>query len=203
MIERISLLTFSENFAKIYILYLREEIKVKNVFTSCILSKKPNSLKECMKMDHISASLWAWCETIETIGKIVCWVIGIIGIITAFALAEDGGFRVFITIIAITAALAFFQYITYHLIAIILGAGASIVHNVRITAGTALYCAENDGEVQGEKSTKSSDKSVVRQRTTDTASPLNCYDAGYWTCQKCKSKNGAGNQYCKNCGEYK
>ncbi len=176
---------------------------MKNIFRSCILSKKPSSLSECMKMDHISASLWAWCETIETIGKIVCWVIGIIGIITAFALAGDGGFLTFIIVIAITAALAFFQYITYHLIAIILGAGASIVHNVRITASTALYCADSDSEIREEKNTKSSDDSIVRQKTAAGTTPLNSYYAGYWTCKKCKSKNGSGNRYCKNCGEYK
>ncbi len=175
-----------------------------NVFSRCILSKKPQSLRECMTQDTISASLWSWCEILETIGKVLCIIIGVAGFIIACALADDGGFWVFLVAIVVTAIIAFLQYITYHLLAILVGASASIVHNVKITASTMLYCAdreENDSGEAGETPVKTASR--AKKDVFSDSAPIDSYASGSWVCRKCNSKNGNDSRYCKNCGEYK
>ena len=65
-----------------------------------------------------------------------------------------------------------------------------------------LYNKENNEEEPVVK-TAPPVYSAPAQRKVISSAPISSYEAGFWICRKCNSKNAAASRYCKNCGEYK
>lgn len=127
---------------------------MENMFSGAQNKKTPKSVKECLKPDPVSTNLWIWCQRLETLGKILFWIIligGIIlSIITALVKVEVGGTYysrtetqfdviIFFTSLVETGLYALIEYCVYHMIALLVGALGSIVQNTKLSADLALY----------------------------------------------------------------
>ena len=108
-----------------------------NMFSGNREKKIPKSLKECYASDSVTENLWIWCERLETIGKFFAIITVIATIITGIALAEStDGISIVIAIFAAPIA-AFLEYISFHIVALLVGSLASIVQNTKISANIA------------------------------------------------------------------
>lgn len=130
--------------------------KIKNIFSGLQSKKVPESIDECMKVDPITANLWLWCERLETLGKALFWILLVVGVIASFAVSTDfeelmrygledafNGSMLFESLFQ-TALYAFLEYCAYHIIALLVGALASIVQNTKVSADLALYASSQD-----------------------------------------------------------
>ncbi len=112
-----------------------------NMFSENKGKTLPKSFKECYQLDNVTINLWTWAERLETLGKFFATVIAIAIIIYGIVLESmeyyDG---IAILICIFTAPLAaFLEYISFHLIALLIGALASIVQHTKINANLNLY----------------------------------------------------------------
>ena len=128
-----------------------------NMFSGNTEKRIPKNMEECIKPDSVSSNLWVWCERLEVLGKVLFWIIIVLGLFTAIttAISTDeivsGSYYkyterktsfdivVFITLIIEVLIYAFIEYCVYHVLALLIGALASIVQNTKVTANLALY----------------------------------------------------------------
>ncbi len=132
-----------------------------NMFSGNREKKIPKTFKDCYKTDSVSNDLWHWCEQIEKWGLILFIITIFIGLIFSIGTSivekevivkeatswrdaeteiktvfEFGNFFISLLYIAISA---FLEYVIYHIIALLIGALATIVQSTRITANVSLY----------------------------------------------------------------
>ena len=132
-----------------------------NMFSGHIKKQIPKNMEDCIKPDSVSTNLWVWCERLEKLGKFLFWILLIGGLIlsisssivekevivreaTYWSDAETEvrttfDFELFISLLLDTVLYAFLEYCAYHIIALLIGALASIVQNAEISANVALY----------------------------------------------------------------
>ena len=139
-----------------------------NMFSGNTEKRIPKSFKECYETDGITQNLWQWCERLEKWGLALCFILGIIGIISIIsegvqtarlidelgidmaevrAAAAELGIEVkSVSEVVVDGILrwsfyCFIEYCVYHVLALLVGALASIVQHTRITANITLYTA--------------------------------------------------------------
>lgn len=145
-----------------------------NMFSGNVEKKIPRDLKSCYKTDNVTRNLWVWCERLEKWGKILFWVLIVIGIIDTIiagveahqfiqeigaetieeireASAELGieiptVFEALVNNILIWTLYAFLEYCAYHVLALLIGSLATIVQHTKITANITLY---NSAKLEG------------------------------------------------------
>ena len=137
-----------------------------NIFSGNVEKEIPKNLKECYKTDAVTQNLWTWCERIEKFGFILCILLGIIGIIeivsngiemsnlireldiemdeirtvaAEYDIEIKSVFQVVIEGIFTWVFYCFIEYCTYHIIALLIGALATIVQHTKISANVAIY----------------------------------------------------------------
>lgn len=135
-----------------------------NMFSNHTKKKIPQNISDCVKPSSVSTNLWIWCERIERLGKILFWGLIIFGVVFAIissVTTEEvmrGGayyswtetdttfnFGLFITSLLQFSVYAFIEYCSYHVLALLVGALASIVQNTDISANIALLNATTKG----------------------------------------------------------
>lgn len=160
----------------------------------------PSNLKKCYETDNVAKNLWVWCERLETLGKVLFWILIISGVILALTssittVEETHGvyytytteetefdFNIFVNAILSTALYAFIEYCTYHILALLIGSLASIVQHNKISADIALYTAtKNEGIVFDNAETINnapSDKTVTEKVEEKQISTKKCSYCG-------------------------
>ena len=173
-----------------------------NMFSGKTSKQIPATLNECTREDATVNNLHIWATRLETLGKILFWILIVVGV--AFALVESiqtievvkgtyyqytetkttFNFELFLTSIAQTALYAFIEYCSFHVLALLISALATITQNTIISANVALYQAAKDSE--------------SNQELNQTAAP-----AGMWICKDCGAHNSLNYGQCKKCGKYR
>ncbi len=145
-----------------------------NMFSGNQEKKIPKSFKDCYKTDGITQNLWLWCERLEKWGKILFWILIVIGIvdtiiagINAHQLIEQIGaetveeireasaemgieiptvFEALVNNLLSWTLYSFLEYCAYHILALLVGSLATIVQHTKITANITLY---NSAKAEG------------------------------------------------------
>ncbi len=145
-----------------------------NMFSRNQEKKIPKDLKSCYKMDGITQNLWLWCERLEKWGKILFWILIIVGIsdtimagVNAYQLIEEIGaetveeirkasaelgieiptvFEALVNNLLGWALYSFLEYCAYHVLALLVGSLTTIVQHTKITANITLY---NSAKAEG------------------------------------------------------
>ena len=145
-----------------------------NMFSGNQEKKIPKSFKDCYKADGITQNLWLWCERLEKWGKILFWILIVIGIVdtiiagnNAHQLIEQIGaetveeireasaemsieiptvFEAVVNNLLSWTLYSFLEYCAYHILALLVGSLATIVQHTKITANITLY---NSAKAEG------------------------------------------------------
>ncbi len=197
-----------------------------NMFSGHTNKEIPKNMDDCIKPDSVSTNLWVWCERLEKWGKILFWILLIGGLIlsisssivekeviireaTYWSDAETEvrttfDFELFIPLLLDTALYAFLEYCAYHIIALLVGALASIVQNTKISANVALYNTtynsidEVTHNTAGENRVKSNVKNEQQMEEPMTGSvikkEINLSDESRYICEQIDilDKNSSG-----------
>ena len=174
-----------------------------NMFSGKTSKQIPATLNECTREDATVNNLHIWAARLETFGKILFWILIGAGVILALVESIQTeevnigstyypitktittfDFELFLTSIGQTALYAFIEYCSFHVLALLISALASITQNTIISANVALYQAAKDSE--------------SNQELNQTAAP-----AGTWICKDCGTHNSLNYGQCKKCGKYK
>ena len=165
------------------------------MFSGRSTMKIPKSLNECTARDEIVCSLYLWAERLENWGGILFVLMIIWGAISSIAATlalidvnEDAMLITFISSAVTWALYAFIEYITYHALALLISALASITQSTLVTAKVALLNANTYDE-----------ESTVT--TPKKASPTATVSHDSWTYKTCGSKNAKYFAQCQACGE--
>lgn len=210
-----------------------------NMFSGNQRKPTPKSLAECKAPDETSSNLWIWAERLETWGKVFFVILIIWGVISAIVsaveaqevidylkdefgimyehYAKEAGIEIpsvadiFFNELITWAFYAFLEYCTYHVIALLVAALATITQNTRIAANIALYnCAINENSsLQEAEETKShmNDKAeeFVSNNDTETNAPDSAFIVkpnaqGFITCPSCNQIQKGDRTVCFECG---
>lgn len=110
-----------------------------NIFSEIEEKRIPKNFKDCYTNDSLTDSLWQWVKNLEKIGKIFAILFAIITIIISIAMFEDTDGASVVIGIFVAPIIAFLEYVSFHMIALLLASLASIVQNTKISANIELY----------------------------------------------------------------
>ena len=163
-------------------------------------SRPPKTVTECYAVSRLSLKLLELGNDIKKYGKILCYCVIAFGVINALISAgvievfsyEDAmmetGFVMFLITLVTWGIYAFFVFLGYEILSMLLSAVATITQNSYVSANVALY----------EAFAKGTDESSVNYNPNKQADA-----SAEWVCKKCGTKNSPGVQMCKGCGSYK
>ncbi len=198
-----------------------------NMFSGNNETQIPKNLSECTKTNATVSNLHRWSERLEKWGKILFWIIVVLGIFVTIAemietqklrqayrdmmeqyIELPSEWEVFFNKLLTWAFYAFFEYCAYHVLALLISALASITQNTIISANVALYKASQN--CTGPTSTQPTAGIVSSNSTVQSPKPnavqyVNHGPApdGMWTCQNCGTHNSLNYGQCKKCGKFK
>lgn len=120
---------------------------MENMFSGKTEKTVPKNLSECITPDATTTNLHHWAERLENWGKILFFILIVVGIITtitdtitvANSPVEDSAVGTFISTAISWGLYAFIEYCAYHVLALLISALASITQNTIISANVALY----------------------------------------------------------------
>lgn len=179
-----------------------------NMFRETSKHVKPISVEDSIKSDRVIDNLWSWCSRLETLGMVLFVILIIIGIIASiiagFEVVDisysgkpeyEFNFGMFFLSLLDYALYAFIEYCAYHVIALLIGALASITQNTKATARLLEYqMSENELPDENEWKCKNCGK-------------INSNYVGTCACGNIKAENELNNydkttskRYCENCG---
>ena len=190
---------------------------MENMFSGHKKKTVPKNLKECYQTDSVTHNLWTWAERLEKFGQIFAIFVLIAIIIVAFALLIDSGDGWIFLLFLIAAPLsAFLEYISFHILALLIGSLASIVQHTKITANLNLYNSSKE-DIINDNAENHSSSTEEKQAKSATCPQSTIYDthkssvhgtnnnknksdknAPYW-CGKC-NHSGPYDSTCPNCG---
>ena len=204
-----------------------------NMFSGHKTKTVPKTLDECIQIDPVSQNLWTWAERLETWGKILFFIIIFAGIITTIVtgvetaeyletvehlkydyydnevIKQPSVFDVVVASMLEWALYAFLEYITYHALALLMGALASITQNSVISANVAMLDASTNIRIP--KSSPSNNEedikrdapsiSSVKQQVSQIPVKEKSFDDGSWICT-CGRRNASYISSCA-CGKSK
>lgn len=203
-----------------------------NMFSRQIKKEIPRSVDDCIKPDLVSTNLWEWCEWIEKWGKILFWVLLIGGLVlsisgsivekqvvvkeaTRWSEAEKEirttfDFERFIPLLLDTILYAFLEYCVYHVIALLIGALASVVQNTRISANVALYNTTYKPVFKATSDTNAEKNTKTVETNLNESSECDCDEDGSVVpivhgnqeiiCPNCGFKQSINRKVCWKCG---
>lgn len=208
------------------------------MFSDHIKKAVPHKLDDCIKPDNVSTNLWTWCERLENWGKILFIIILICGIIATISTAvetyqlfdEFSGYSermlleygielpsLFESIclsLLRWALYAFLEYCAYHVLALLIGALATITQNSAITANIALYNTSQTGNAADKKEAPGAFSNVTAPQNTPSeirknnvskkTAPLSSFDhKESWVCNSCGKENAGFYLRCQGCGNFR
>lgn len=155
-----------------------------NMFSGNREKQIPKTFEDCYKTDSVSKELWHWCEQIEKWGLILFIIVIVVGLIfsidtsivekevivkeaTSWRDAETEiktvfEFENFLISLLYVAISALLEYVIYHVIALLIGALATIVQSTRITANVSLYKYATENNIPIEINTENkTDKEII------------------------------------------
>lgn len=180
-----------------------------NMFKETSRHVKPISVEDSIKSDRVIDNLWSWCSRLETLGFVLFIILIIIGIITSIisgfetvGITYSGkpeykfNFGTFFVNLMGSALYAFIEYCAYHVIALLIGALASITQNTKATARLLEYqLSGNEAPSENEWKCKNCGR-------------INSSYVGTCSCGNTKAENDSDNydkttsqRYCENCGK--
>ena len=174
-----------------------------NMFSGKVSKKVPQTLSECVKPDPTASNLHIWAERLESWGKTLFILLIIIGAITSVVLgvvAADAAhysdeilafLSAFFASALAWALIAFVEYLTYHVFALLTSALASIVQNTIISANVALLTASQEFSCED-----SSEELPEETLVSTAANPTDC-----WICKSCGQHNKKTASFCVACGK--
>ncbi|MEE1053640.1 MAG: hypothetical protein U0L33_04810 [Acutalibacteraceae bacterium] len=117
-----------------------------NIFTEIENRKTPNSIEECKTNDLLTTNLCRWSERVNNIGIIVAILIAFAALVIGIYMADDWYEpSAFFICLLIGVVIAFFEYLTFRVIALLIGSLASIVQSNKIASNIALYnCSKSE-----------------------------------------------------------
>lgn len=129
-----------------------------NMFSETLKEAQINSINDCTRIDPVSDNLWTWAKRIETLGKILFWILIIDGLILSILSGYAGigiekylmpndnefNFNIFLMSFLEYGLYAYLEFCSYHILALLIGSLASIVQNTRTTAKLAEYTARKE-----------------------------------------------------------
>ena len=188
-----------------------------NMFKETAKHVKPISVEDSIKTDRVIDNLWIWCSRLETLGVVLFVILVIIGIIASiisgFQVVDisysgnpvyEFNFGMFCLTLLDYALYAFIEYCTYHVIALLIGALASITQNTKATARLLEYQASaNELRVQNEwkceKCGKINSDYVETCSCGNTKEKNNTNATSQRYCEKCGAKIADNVIYCPCC----
>lgn len=170
---------------------------------------KPISVEDSIKSDRVIDNLWSWCSRLETLGMVLFVILIIIGIITSiisgFEVVDisysgkpkyEFNFGEFFINLMSSALYAFIEYCAYHVIALLIGALASITQNTKASAKLLEYQLSKDEPL------------AENEWKCKNCGKINSDYVGTCSCGNTKAGNESNNydkttsqRYCKNCGQ--
>lgn len=134
-----------------------------SMFERTFKKTMPKTINDCIKSDEVGKNLWDWAAVLEKLGILLCIIIIIWGIVSAFSQANQAVVNyssnyktnttnefngmVFLTTIVTYFIYAFIEYCIFHSIALLIGAFGGIYENTKQTAKLLelkLRKSEND-----------------------------------------------------------
>lgn len=221
---------------------------MKNMFSGNTRKAIPRSFNDCTKPDNVSTNLWAWCELLESWGKVFFWIIIIFGVFATINAAIEtqnlidiigadnvAQIREFyiemgVEIPSMTEAIinsllqwalyAFLEHCAYHVLALLIGALATITQNTAITANVALYNAHTHVRAEKASAETTSPKKENNETCTvqngipeapapqkeasqNISSPSSFDHKESWVCDKCGKENDGFYLRCQGCGKFR
>ena len=101
----------------------------------------PTNLFECYETDNISNNLFSWASAIEMLGKIFAILTFIVALIWLIGFIAMDGDEYMIPIVLAIPVAAVIEYLSFHTVALLIGALGKIVKSTHITANITLYNA--------------------------------------------------------------
>lgn len=183
-----------------------------NMFSGKSGKEIPKNLSDCIKPDSTVVNLHTWAERLERLGKILFFVLVVVGFIASFMDAShamqtndyyNGGYEndstawivTFITSVFSWALYAFIEYCVYHVLALLIDALASITKNTIVSANVALLTESRTEELRKENQDTSSAQENLEQ-------PARYTTPSRWMCS-CGQTNDASASVCRSCGKSK
>ena len=176
-----------------------------NMFSGKVKKPIPHSLASCTTPDPTATNLHIWAERLESWGRcLFIFLIAagvIISLICGFSTA-DAYYRdavpafigAFILSAASFALVAFIEYCTYHVLALLISSLACIVQNTIISANVALFSASQEFG-----SDESSFEADVPE--TDIPDETPAAPSSGWICKSCGQHNKQTAAFCVACGK--
>ena len=164
------------------------------MFSGNTEKRMPRDLKSCYRTNPLVNNLWKWCEWLENAGFVVFLILVLLGVIytindtsTAKKLVEDIGdeainelrkqgveipspLSVCIDSATKWALIAIGEFLTYHVLALLVGSLASIVQHNKISADVALYRAAKEYSDEADINGQASDGAYRRSTPVPGAS---------------------------------
>ena len=178
-----------------------------NIFSEASKKRFPKTAKDCIEPDYVSQSLWHWAQGIERYGKIaliITIILGILFFVISMASGDAATIGVaFLVVPIVTAVAAIIEYLTYHTIALLIGALASLVQNTAISANIALLNTNGLSDASTEETEKAADETLspesfvwhpVSEATATSIGETNI------KCTNCHRVQFKGNKTCTQCG---
>ena len=115
----------------------------------------PKTLNECIENGKVERDLWRWSELMEVIGVVLLFLIVVGGFFVSFSISTElrGDYSIgpeFFILLFVCVVIGLVQYISFRIIALLIGAQASVVENTRISANIAMYKAAQAEETKTE-----------------------------------------------------
>lgn len=196
-----------------------------NMFSGKSEKQIPKTLSECTSPDATASNLHIWSERLERLGKILFWLLIILGtlfaILSSVETVEVPGyyyskskttfhFEIFLSSMLQIGIYAFIEYCAYHVLALLISALACITQNTIISANVALYTAAMDiphpETVQSTTPTSAPKAPVFMDKKTDTfsqSSDSTTLPNSTWVCKDCGANNSSNYGQCKKCGKFR
>ena len=115
----------------------------------------PKSISDCVKMDPLSQNLWHWASRLETLGKIFFWGIVFFGMLETIAILSDAApdkrFSLLLSQLIKFFLFAFCEFCLFRVLALLIGALASITQNTKATAKLSEFAIRNQYPEKNEK----------------------------------------------------
>ena len=136
-----------------------------NIFKEQKNRSTPKTFKECVDKGPIEKEIWDWADRVQMIGEIILCLIITGGLFVSIVVGveeEAANYyskspevtfnmgKSFVSLVIFTVC-GLVEYCTYHVIALSLGAKASIVENTRISANIAMYKAAQEEQEKVEQ----------------------------------------------------
>ena len=157
----------------------------------------PQYLTDCTKVDGTSSELFNWAEKVDHLANTLFWISVIMGLLTGlvlFSVDFDNFWWVALVVLLLFVINGLINYFILHVIAVLINALASIVHNTDVTANVALLEASANPNITIQKPASPTPSYSGRSSKPAPMTKRVC------RCGKCGIERHSEDEFCPNCG---